>query len=219
MSHFWSLAVEEHFYLVWPLIFLMGPRIAFYSAACFALACIVMGPVLASYFPAISVSRWTFPAAAPIAFGCVAAFICNDSRVTDMFSSKKIAPVLLVAILSGLASPAFYRSDFVWMASISALILYVYHNQESALVRALEFKPLAVLGLISYGLYVWQGFFTGNGPYRTGAQFPPALDTGLWLTFIVAPISYLFFEQPILKLKNRFSWRSKSNSKTELTTA
>uniref|UniRef100_UPI004043EE9C hypothetical protein n=1 Tax=Pseudomonas aeruginosa TaxID=287 RepID=UPI004043EE9C len=60
------------------------------------------------------------------------------------------------------------------------------------LVKALEFKPLAVLGVISYGLYVWQGIFTGNGPYRSGGTFPPPVDIGVWLTFIVAPLSYVF---------------------------
>lgn len=216
MSHFWSLAVEEHFYLAWPLIFLMGPRFALFAAICFAAACIVLGPTLTAYYSSSDVWRWTFPAAAPIAFGCIAAFVCNNSRVVDLFSSKKSAPVLLVTIFSGLASPAFYHSDLIWMMSLAALILYVFHNQGSSLVRLLEFRPLALLGLISYGLYVWQGFFTGNGPYRMGEQFPPALDTGLWLTFIVAPISYLFFEQPILKLKSRFSWRHSAATRSEL---
>lgn len=208
MSHFWSLAVEEHFYLAWPLVFLIGYRFALVSAVAVAAACIAFGPALMAHFPDSKVVWWTFPAVAPIAFGCIAALICNHSTVRDLFASKKNAPVLLVAILAGLASPAFYQSELIWMLSLSALIMYVFHNQKSSLVAALEFKPLALMGVISYGLYVWHGVFTGSGPYRLGEQFPPALDTGLWLTFIVAPISYLFFEQPILRLKNRFSWRN-----------
>ena len=207
MSHLWSLAVEEHFYLVWPLIFLIGTRFAFLASVAFAVACLVVGPYIILSFPESKVMRWTFPAAAPIAFGCVAAFICNNKKIVDLFGSSKNSSVMLIAILAGLASPAFYRSDLIWMISISSLILYVFHNQNSRLVKILEFRPLALLGLISYGLYVWQGFFTGNGPYRMGEQFPPAMDTGLWLTFIVAPVSYLFFEKPIMKLKSRFSWR------------
>jgi peptidoglycan/LPS O-acetylase OafA/YrhL len=201
------LAVEEHFYLAWPLIFLVGKRFSFIAAIVFAVSCVVLGPYVTAHFPFSEVWRWTFPAAAPIAFGCIAAFVSTHTTTVKFFAEKKNSGVILIAIIAGLASPAFYQNEFIWLVSLSALVLYVLHNQDSALVKLLEFKPLALLGLISYGLYVWQGIFTGNGPYRMGEQFPPALDTGLWLTFIAAPVSYLFFEQPILKLKSRFSWR------------
>lgn len=105
-----------------------------------------------------------------------------------------------------MSSPAFTESEVVWLFSVALLLLYVYHNQNSVLVRMLETRFLATLGVISYGLYVWQGVFTGNGPYRTGQPFPPNVDVGVWLTFFVAPLSYVFFEKPILRLKARFAW-------------
>ena len=215
MSHFWSLAVEEHFYLLWPLIFLLGRRFACVFAVFFAAACVYFAPALQSYFPDHQVWRWTFPAAAPIAFGCLSAFICNSKKIADLFGSKKSSSILLVAIISGLASPAFYNGELVWLLSLSCLILYIFHNQCSLIVRVLEFRPLALLGVISYGLYVWQGFFTGNGPYRMAEQFPPVLDTGLLLTFFAAPLSFLFFEEPILKLKKRYNW-DRAEAKAEL---
>lgn len=45
-----------------------------------------------------------------------------------------------------------------------------------------------------------------------GGAFPPPVDVGVWLTFIVAPISYVFFEKPIMRLKHRYSWRATDQS-------
>lgn len=155
-------------------------------------------------------NRWTFPAMLPILTGCILAFICTLPKIATTFSDKSTSGILLISILFGMATPAFITSDVVWLLSVCALVLYLYHNQDSLLVQMLEFKPLAALGIISYGLYVWQGIFTGNGPYRGGATFPPAVDVGVWLTFLVAPISYIFFERPIIRLKSRYSWRNQT---------
>lgn len=207
MSHFWSLSVEEHFYLFWPLIFCLGKRTALITASVVAIACVVVGT---SAFPETQrfyLNRWTFPAMLPILAGCILAFICNLPALSKLISDKSSSSILLIAIAFGVATPAFLNSDVIWLASVCALVLYIFHNQNSMLVKILEFKPLAVLGIISYGLYVWQGIFTGNGPYRSGGAFPPAVDVGVWLTFIVAPLSYVLFEKPIMRLKHRYTWR------------
>lgn len=208
MSHFWSLSVEEHFYLFWPLVFCLGKRTAIIAAAIIAAACLLIGASIYPESQRFYFNRWTFPAMLPILTGCLLAFACNLPWVRSTASDEATSGILLIAILFGLATPAFISSDLVWLLSVGALVLYIYHNQKSMLVRLLEFKPLAALGIISYGLYVWQGIFTGNGPYRTGAAFPPGVDVGVWLTFIVAPLSYVFFERPLIRLKSRYSWKS-----------
>ncbi len=168
----------------------------------------MLAPKLYSAFPSYEVWRWTIPAATPIAFGCIAAFIYNSKPIKALFANDNNAPVILVAILAGLASPGFCQSYLFWLVSLAALIIYVYHNQSSFFVKFLELKPLALLGIISYGLYVWQGFFSGNGSYRIGEQFPPDVDLGMILAFMVAPLSYILLEKPLLKFKDRFSWNA-----------
>ena len=208
-SHFWSLAVEEHFYIFWPLLFAFGKRTAILAACALAIACVYFGtnlyPSTGSYY----FNRWTFPAMLPILAGCLLAFCCDCRPIKQMFTNPDTSKVLLLAILAGLATPAFTKGEVLWLLSVVLLILYIYHNQQSTVVRILEFKPLAILGVISYGLYVWQGIFTGNGPYRTGHAFPPPLEIGVWMTFIAAPVSYVFFERPIIQFKKRYSWRNK----------
>lgn len=214
MSHFWSLSVEEHFYLFWPIIFCLGKRVAMLMAGAVAIACVIIGTSLYPDNQNYYMNRWTFPAMLPILAGCILAFICTIPSIVAVAKDKTSSSILLVSIVFGVATPAFINSDVIWLFSVCMLVLYIFHNQESMLVKALEFKPLAVLGVISYRLYVWQGIFTGNGPYRSGGTFPPPVDIGVWLTFIVAPLSYVFFEKPIMRLKNRYSWRKDVSSET-----
>lgn len=213
ISHFWSLSVEEHFYLLWPLIFMLGKRFSAIVATVLVLACINLGTLFIQHVDSWYPNRWTFPAMLPILCGCVTAIIHKHWSLSFIFDDKVRSNVVLVAILAGLCSPAFVTSYIPWLTSMCALLVYIKSHQTSSLVRILEFKPLAYIGLISYGLYVWQGVFTGNGPYRTGAAFPPPIYTGLWLTFIVAPLSYVLFERPILNLKKKYSWQSKHENK------
>lgn len=215
LSHFWSLSVEEHFYIFWPVIFLLGKRNALIIATLMIIACIGIGTSLYTGFEQYYPNRWTFPAMLPILVGCITALLLRSDPIKRIFANSSKSNILLIAILAGICSPAFVTSEIPWLAATSALLLYIYHQQDSALVRLLEIKPLVLIGTISYGLYVWQGVFTGNGPYRSGASFPPEIYSGLWMTFIAAPLSYIFFEKPILKLKSKYSWQNKRKVESE----
>ena len=206
-SHLWSLAVEEHFYLFWPLIFLLGKRFAFVFAVAFATLSATSGHVVLDYFPEASLTRWTFPAAAPIAYGAIAAFVCNTDWVRRIFGPSWYAPIVRILLVLGIISPAFMDSMTLQYATIALVVLYFYHNQNSVVVKALELKPIVWIGVMSYGLYVWHGMFMGTGPYRfSGSKIPFDQDIGLIITLIVTPIVYYGFERPILRLKDRFAW-------------
>ncbi|MPT00083.1 MAG: acyltransferase [Pseudomonas sp.] len=215
ISHFWSLSVEEHFYLFWPLIFTLGKRVSAIAAGLLVLACLNLGTTFYSHTDGWYPNRWTFPAMLPILCGCLTAILHKHWLVSSIFEDKTKSNIVLISIIAGLCSPAFISSYTPWLLSICSLLVYIKQNQDSTLVRVLEFKPLAMIGIISYGLYVWQGIFTGNGPYRTGAAFPPPLYTGLWLTFLVAPLSYVLFERPLLKLKDKYSWQREKRDKND----
>jgi len=205
-SHLWSLAVEEHFYILWPFVFLLGPRVAIALLASFIAAVLAWDTSLwTAYASTHHINRWTFPAAAPIAYGCLAAYVAASPACSARLQRWPVPMMLLAAALAGIAGhiaggwPRLY-----FLAGVAMLVLFLHFNQRSLLVRALEFRPLAYIGLISYGLYIWQGIFTGNGPYRASPYFPPPIDYGLILTAIVAPLSYAWFEKPIMRLKRRF---------------
>ncbi|MBE7368200.1 acyltransferase family protein [Ramlibacter pallidus] len=202
LSHFWSLAVEEHFYLFWPLAFLAGPRFAFVVLLVVVAVCqgMLWTGVLAPFEATHDPSRWTLPGVLPIAVGGIAAFYVESSLSKAAFVTRARLVVLAVAC----AVVYFERLTATWYAAIACILLFVYYNQDGVLTRLLEWRPLAFLGTISYGLYVWQGVLGGNGAYREFPNFPPPLEIGLLLTFVVAPVSYYCFERPIMRLKKRF---------------
>lgn len=216
-GHFWSLAVEEHFYLLWPFIFVLGKRIGIAVMLIFIYLAGVYGTSFFSeYYSTHVVHRWSFPAGAPIAFGCLAAYFCESKLGKRLMSSefKKLHYTMFIAAFILLFKNYYGAHSYVFNLGATLIILFVYARQDSAFVRILEIKPLAYLGTISYGLYVWQGIFTGNGPARQFPHFPPSMDIGLLLTFIIAPLSYHFFEKPILRLKNKFPGANRSQPRT-----
>ena len=86
----------------------------------------------------------------------------------------------------------------------TALIGWIALNQQSKITSMLEIPPLSYLGKISYGIYMYQGFFLSTGPHREVHQtWPPDQNIGLILLVLVTPLSYHFFEKPIINFKQK----------------
>ena len=213
LGHTWSLAVEEHFYLLWPIIFIkctikaIGKIILLGVALCilayFIIICFGSGTLFRLY-------QFTIPAILPILFGSYLAYFKNFSykKFEKMFSGFSfIIPVIafLIIVLFPSINSIFFPlfNSVVYFFMIGYLVQY----QNSRVTNFLEYPALAYIGKISYGLYIWQGFFIGSGSHIdivifgcTISKFP----INLCLTFIFSVLSYHFFEQKFLKLKDRY---------------
>jgi peptidoglycan/LPS O-acetylase OafA/YrhL len=226
LGHTWSLAVEEHFYLVWPLVFLLlvqrhsgalfvSALVFFFSSILIKLFADASGGLTRAYF----VDRWTVVAGGYIAAGAALSLLLG--RLPGNASWKRLLANPLSLVLgvllfsnSVLSYEIFSGSKVLVLSApvrglgVCLVIGWIYLNQSSALVKILELRPLRYVGMISYGIYMWQGFFLSTGPGRKPDQtWPLDSGTGLALLIIVAPLSYHFFEKPILSLKRRFSWQ------------
>jgi peptidoglycan/LPS O-acetylase OafA/YrhL len=224
LAHTWSLAVEEHFYLLWPLALLwLMPRVhavlrAIVLAAVVCLlsyVVIVRGIGLQTPFP----ERMTFVAAFSLFVGCFAAVVSQQRtqgavvRFCRSASALVAAAVLFAAPTLLHAMPALadrvlarYLAVNLQSLAVAVLLVWVLFHQRSGVVALLETRPLRYIGTISYGIYVWQGFFLGVSPERTaGALWPPAPLLGLLGIATLAPLSYHLYERRFLLMKRRFA--------------
>ncbi len=212
LGHTWSLAVEEHFYLIWPFVFvalfarapkLLALLLALAIAASHAAQIVLLAqPELTeTYF----VGRWSFLAGWHIGLGCLLALLlrAGSPRWQRLLGSRAALLLGLALFASSLLPEAPDR--YLRPYGMGLCVAWVYLNQSSLLTRVLEFRPLAYLGTISYGVYMYQGIFLGTGPYRApDVVWPPPQPLGLAMLCIVAPLSFHFLEKPILALKERY---------------
>ena len=211
-GHFWSLAIEEQFYVLWPVVFLFTARRGRLICCCLILFVTPLLRTLAYlYEPAIyEAMRFSllFMGDA-IAIGCLLALLSKElenSRIAHRIIHLRffsVIPLLAVAMYTALKFfPAFYFAvgRSIALLCIAGTLWKVMHVRDTAF-RFLNTKPLVKIGVFSYSLYIWQQVFLN--PTSTSAL--NRLPLNLLLVCAAAMFSYLWIEVPFLRLRPRFS--------------
>ena len=222
LAHTWSLAVEEHFYLIWPplLVALSQVRLrkVLVGVAIFAAICPVMYLFVELEQRGFLIHRLTVPAAGAIAMGVVFGilhFLRSTGQINATESAMQrslwlgtacamiLSPVLVPLVTGSWKLDQLAR--YAQLFGVALLINDIARHQKSLAVRFLELAPLRYLGAVSYGIYMWQGLFLGNTWLREdGYIWPPHPLIGLAALVVVVPVSYHFFEKPLLAVKEKF---------------
>jgi peptidoglycan/LPS O-acetylase OafA/YrhL len=216
LRHMWSLAVEEQFYLVWPVTALVllrrfrSPRVLLVVAAVGGVVSMVVMALL--FHPGRDPSRayyGTDARAHTILIGVVLAVLLLRSAhdaPSSRSRSLELAGVvgalfLLWACASVDGQRAFlYRggSALVAIATAAVIASVVMTAVPHPLARILSLRPLAFVGQISYGLYLWHWpIVLVLTRARTGLTGISLLGVRLLATFAIAFLSWRFVEMPI----------------------
>lgn len=225
----WSLAVEEQFYLTWPvLVFLLGKRtLAIVSGS---LVAVSLSLRLAGYLngaPPGFLHYFTFTRLDAIAFGALAALWLRSAHCllarwrnqSYQFLALGVAGTVLARILmhrdSSIVGYTFLAIAFTGLLGMSL----ISDSRCSLLGRSLSAGWLRYIGKISYGIYLlhlplfllWGRFISAQNlfPSNPVARNLLGFAGQILLAITAAAISWRFLEEPILRLKERFPSASK----------
>jgi len=212
LDHYWSLAIEEQFYWVWPLVLVVllraGRRLRLVAVGGVLAAAIAAAATIAVVYED-RVTYLATPARLPeILWGCALAVVLHRRRAPRW---SPLAAVLGLAVIAwaSVAWPAAggpaYRG---WMPAfaVASTALIGGLQVDSPLRRALSVAPLPALGRISYGIYLYHWpMFTLLDERRAVMGRPARFAVGCAATLVVALVSHRLIERPARRW--RIGWR------------
>jgi peptidoglycan/LPS O-acetylase OafA/YrhL len=224
LGHFWSLCVEEQFYLIWPwIVFTIRDRRKLITICVASIVLVPFARVFAlAHMPAALVSGDVLTHATPFRFDTLmmGALVALVHRSAHRERMQRIAQViLLVALLCAASVVVHYLrfGSYIYPTSLSTWPLSLVAVFSAALIlrtlvpgtltyRAFNLRWLRALGTISYGAYVFHDILHGLIYGTIGGNHKLSVTiVGFIITIILATISYRYFEAPILRLKTRFT--------------
>jgi len=211
----WSLSVEEQFYVVWALVLriLRGLLPALVMILMIFLRLSVHFNLLQNFILKDSLP-WRIAAgvSVPICLGAILAQILHSEKgfriLRPILGSKWAAPLWLLLLLASLVPREPFWQMIQWFL-VAAVVGSCVIREDNALAPFLRFRPLAYIGLVSYGMYLLNTLVldvVNPVMNRIGLRHPLLkFPVFVAATVLVAGISYRFFETPFLRLKERFS--------------
>ncbi|MEP9382141.1 acyltransferase family protein [Nocardioides sp. KR10-350] len=213
LQHLWSLAVEEQFYVVWPLALLAlsavvrrwGLRPVVAVVAALAAASVVA----AGLFAAAGETGRAYYGTDSHAFGLLAGAVLALARERnpvprgrrpDLAGAIGLLGLLLACLVLTGDRPTTYAVGLPAVVGLTVLVVACV-TRGGPLARALSVAPLRRIGLVSYGLYLWHWpvlvLLRYRAPVWTHVHPVRCAVVAVLLTAAAATASYLLLERPI----------------------
>jgi peptidoglycan/LPS O-acetylase OafA/YrhL len=219
-SHLWSLSVEEQFYLLYPVLLLITPKLW-------------RGQMLVALLVTSIASRFYFLAYHPRAYYGALLPVCGEYIVWGCLTAyldhvgmlKKLSPSLAlygslaaIGLLWIFGNPVLVFGQFIpthqqslFAPVFAALVLGLWHGGHTWFARALAIQPLPYFGKMSYGMYLIHVFtwpmLQVIEPVVPAITRIPEFWSSLILTTLLAMAAWHLFESPLNDLKDRIPYR------------
>ena len=213
------MAVEEHFYLIWPgLLVWIGVRRGLRAAAAISVALALWMSVDFHFhmfdrlFPSAMLPNRTDLRLDGLFCGCSMAFLLNRP-VSREWLRRHFSALLWVLAAAGIVACIrlpIYFSAF-WIAVLIPLLMVgTILHPEWSVSRVLDLKVLKWVGRISYSLYIWQEMFLI--PSWVPKRFPTLQKwpLNILIVFLCASASYYIVEKPFIRLGHKLAGRFRS---------
>ncbi len=212
LLHTWSLAIEEQYYLIFPILmtglFRFGKKILFSFMAVIALTSLLLCIYLAYRYPAANF--FMLPSRMwELLFGAGCAFVLFY-RKSPIFSSEVYANVfslaglgLILYALIGFDRDTVFPSSLTLIPVIGTALIILFSTANTWVKKILSVKPLVWIGLISYSAYLWHQPLFAFARIRT-PDIPSdnLMMTLSGLSLLLAYLTWKFVEQPFRKKRH-----------------
>ncbi len=204
LLHTWSLAVEEQFYIVFPLLLLALTRwarghlfrvLVAVTALSFAASLWAVAAKPNAAFYLLPTRFWELMAGALVALGAVPAI--SDHRWANVFAATGLV-LIACAVLFFSSATAFPGAAALLPVLGAALVIHAgTTTQDTVAARLLSMRPMVFVGLLSYSLYLWHWPVLAFARMARGEMLAPS-ETALLVavSFVLAVLSWRFVEKP-----------------------
>ena len=222
LGHLWSLSVEEQFYLVWPVLLVIGGvrRVVQMSLALLVIAPILRALAWETHLPyRDDVIMEAYPCVMDsIAAGCLLAGARGWLDAQRWYHRLLRWPWFLVVIAAVAAAELptgrillDYVADITVINLAIAIAVDRYVRLPTGPIgQVLNSRPLIYVGTLSYSLYLWQQPFLNHTAHHSLAAWP----LNLLLAVVCALGSYYLVERPFLALRDRRRARAEARLRT-----
>jgi peptidoglycan/LPS O-acetylase OafA/YrhL len=230
VSHFWSLAVEEQFYLIWPFVILFTPRRYLLGVL---ISTLFVGPLTRFWLITSTANTVTMSVPLPscvdsLGSGAILAWIWQADPVVAPRARSLPKLALWFGVVGGAALLGLHLLDTGWRIRLAltdtagalmfvGIVDFTARGVPGRLGRILEARPIVYIGTISYGVYLYHNFIAvlarSEESYRLRLHFPEGGGTlpflyALAVTLLLATISWHVIERPLNRLKKHFAYAS-----------